>query len=97
VIVFFVLAVVLLPGWFAATQSTTTDDGPILNHLNAAISWFRHVVSLDVAAGQPSDVLYLENALGVATGGVINVGTFTEGQKQFLDYHRESVLLQARH
>jgi len=27
----------------------------------------------------------------------VNVGTFTEGQKQFLDYHRESVLLQARH
>jgi len=26
-----------------------------------------------------------------------HVGTFTQGQKQFLDYHRESVLLQARH
>src|SRR5580704_6979037 len=52
----------LPPGWFAGGQSTPTDNGQILNHLNAAISWFRHVVSLDVAAGQPSDVLYLENA-----------------------------------
>jgi putative restriction endonuclease len=37
------------------------------------------------------------NLMGVATNHIINVGTFTEGQKQFLDYHRESVLLQARH
>ena len=37
------------------------------------------------------------NRMGVATDRTINVGTFTEGQRQFLDYHRESVLLQARH
>jgi HNH endonuclease len=37
------------------------------------------------------------NRMGVETNKVVNVGTFTEGQKQFLDYHRESVLLQARH
>jgi hypothetical protein len=37
------------------------------------------------------------NRMGVATDRIVNVGTFTEGQKQFLDYHRESVLLQARH
>src|SRR5208282_3609701 len=35
--------------------------------------------------------------MGVATDRIINVGTFIVGQKQFLDYHRESVLLQARH
>jgi putative restriction endonuclease len=35
--------------------------------------------------------------MGIATDRVTNVGTFTEGQKRFLDYHRESVLLQARH
>ena len=35
--------------------------------------------------------------MGVATDRIINVGIFTEGQRQFLDYHRESVLLQARH
>jgi putative restriction endonuclease len=37
------------------------------------------------------------NLMGVATDCIINMGTFTEGQKQFLEYHRESVLLQARH
>jgi putative restriction endonuclease len=34
--------------------------------------------------------------MGVETNRIVNVGNFTEGQKQFLDYHRESVLLQAR-
>jgi putative restriction endonuclease len=37
------------------------------------------------------------NLMGVPTDHIINVGTFTQGQKQFLDYRRESVLLQARH
>jgi hypothetical protein len=37
------------------------------------------------------------NRMGVETNRIVTVGTFTEGQKQFLDYHRESVLLQARH
>jgi hypothetical protein len=37
------------------------------------------------------------NRMGVATDRLINVGTFSRGQKQFLNYHRESVLLQARH
>jgi hypothetical protein len=37
------------------------------------------------------------NRMGVETDRIVNVGAFTEGQKQFLDYHRESVLLQARH
>ena len=37
------------------------------------------------------------NRMGVATDRAIKVGTFAEGQKQFLDYHRESVLLQVRH
>jgi len=36
------------------------------------------------------------NLMGVATDRIINVGTLTEIQKQFLDY-RESVPLQARH
>lgn len=37
------------------------------------------------------------NRMGVETNRIVNVGIFTAGQKQFLDYHRESVLLQARH
>jgi putative restriction endonuclease len=37
------------------------------------------------------------NRMGVLTDRVLNVGTFTQGQKQFLEYHRNSVLLQAVH
>jgi hypothetical protein len=33
--------------------------------------------------------------MGIDTTGVINVGGFTTGQKQFLDFHRNSVLLQS--
>jgi putative restriction endonuclease len=32
--------------------------------------------------------------MGVETNRLVNVGAFTEGQRQFLDYHRTSVLLQ---
>jgi putative restriction endonuclease len=33
--------------------------------------------------------------MGVATDQAVNVGAFSEGQRQFLDYHRNSVLLRA--
>ena len=33
--------------------------------------------------------------MGVPVKGVINVGSFTDGQKTYLDFHRESVFLQA--
>jgi len=33
--------------------------------------------------------------MGIDTTGVVNVGAFTTGQKQFLDFHRNSVLLKA--
>jgi putative restriction endonuclease len=33
--------------------------------------------------------------MGIATDRVVNVGSFTEGQRQFLEFHRNSVLLKA--
>jgi putative restriction endonuclease len=33
--------------------------------------------------------------MGIDTTAAINVGVFTHGQKQFLDFHREAVLLQS--
>jgi putative restriction endonuclease len=33
--------------------------------------------------------------MGIDTLGIVNVGGFTSGQKQFLDFHRNAVLLQA--
>lgn len=38
----------------------------VLNHLNAAISWYRQLASTNEGAGKPSDTLYLENARGLA-------------------------------
>ena len=33
--------------------------------------------------------------MGVPTGSDLNVGTFSSGQRRFLEYHRDAVLLQA--
>lgn len=33
--------------------------------------------------------------MGIETEGLINVGGFSQGQRQFLDFHRDSVLLRA--
>jgi len=33
--------------------------------------------------------------MGIDTENVVNVGSFTEGQRAFLDFHRNSVLLRA--
>jgi hypothetical protein len=35
--------------------------------------------------------------MGVATNGAVNVGQFSERQRRFLEYHRNSVLLMAAH
>ena len=67
-IVFLIAVVSLLSmGWAATSPSPPVDEAAILNHLNAAIGWYRHVASLDVTAGQPSDELYLENARNSAS------------------------------
>lgn len=33
--------------------------------------------------------------MGIRTNQVVKVGAFTEGQKRFLDYHRDAVLLRS--
>lgn len=64
-----VVAAILLAaaGWAAAPQAPEVDRAAILNHLNAAIGWYRHLASLDSTAGQPSDALYLQNARASAS------------------------------
>jgi putative restriction endonuclease len=37
------------------------------------------------------------NRMGVATDRIVNVGTFTQGQMEFLEYHRDAVFLRAVH
>jgi len=51
----------------AAGQTAPSENDSILAHLNAAIGWYHQITSLDITAGQPSDVLYLENARNSAT------------------------------
>jgi small-conductance mechanosensitive channel len=62
-VVFLAAAGLLLSaGWAEQIQSPQGNSTAILDHLNAAISWYRHVATVDATAGQPSDELYLENA-----------------------------------
>jgi hypothetical protein len=35
--------------------------------------------------------------MGIDTTGTVNVGGFSSGQKNFLDFHRKMVLLKATH
>lgn len=58
----FVIAVVFCSFLVIHAETPPSDSSDILNHLNAAIRWYRQVEGVDVAAGQPSDVLYLQNA-----------------------------------
>ena len=46
----------------ASPQPAPSENNAILAHLNQAIGWYRHLTALDVTAGQPSDILYLDNA-----------------------------------
>ena len=34
--------------------------------------------------------------MGITPGAKVNVGLFTDGQRKFLDYHRENVLRMSR-
>ncbi len=50
----------------AAPDLPAQTGAAILNHLNAAIGWYRQVASIDQTAGKPSDALFLENARSLA-------------------------------
>jgi len=43
-------------------QTPQVPESAVLNHLNAAISWYRQLTAIDQGAGQPSDILYLSAA-----------------------------------
>ncbi len=67
---FFALAAALICTWTMAAQSTSPEKSAILAHLSFAISWYQRITGLDVTAGQPSDVLYLEDARTSAAGAL---------------------------
>jgi small-conductance mechanosensitive channel len=64
------VAIALSAGsWISQAQQPPTAS-TILNHLNAVITWYRHLAGADEAAGKPSDALYLENARSLARESV---------------------------
>jgi hypothetical protein len=44
------------------------------------------------ASGQP----FTLQLMGIETEKLVNVGAFTQGQKSFLEFHRDAILLQVR-
>lgn len=57
---------ITVAAWAEAPTALQIDNNAILNHLNTAISWYRHLSTADETSGQPSDVLYLQNARDLA-------------------------------
>ncbi len=56
----FLALVLVVAAW--AAQTAPSQSSLILAHLNQAISWYHRITALDIASGQPSDSLYLQNA-----------------------------------
>jgi hypothetical protein len=88
-----------LKPWRDATNDERLDGEngllltPSIDHLvDAGFISFENTGELIISpvAHKPS----LER-MGVATDRLVNVGSFTEGQKHYLDYHRDAVLLRA--
>ena len=50
----------------ASAQEAHPEDTAIIQHLNAAITWYKQLTSANESAGQPSDAFYLENARSLA-------------------------------
>ncbi len=47
-------------------QQAHAEDADIVQHLNAAITWYRQLASANDSAGQPSDAFFLDNARSLA-------------------------------
>ena len=49
-----------------AAKDAHPEDAVIVRHLNAAITWYKQLTSVNEFAGQPSDTFYLDNARSLA-------------------------------
>jgi len=50
----------------SSAQGASPEEAAIVQHLNAAITWYKQLESANEYAGQPSDAYYLENARTLA-------------------------------
>ncbi len=57
----------------------------VLDHLNAVITWYRQVKTADSAAGQPGDVVYLDNARTLARRSLQIAFQAAEAQAPIVD------------
>jgi len=69
-----VAAATILP-CLAAPQATSAqgahlEDAAVIQHLNAAITWYGQITRANESAGQPSDQFYLDNARSLAKQAV---------------------------
>jgi small-conductance mechanosensitive channel len=60
---------VALPGYTAQNPPSLARDA-VLNHLNAAITWYRDVTAKVQGVGLPSDAIYEDNARDIAAEAV---------------------------
>ncbi len=49
-----------------SAQEAHPEDAAIVQHLNAAITWYKQLTTVNESAGQPSEAFYLENARDLA-------------------------------
>jgi hypothetical protein len=70
----------------AWAQETMPEENAVVRHLNTAITWYRHLMAANAAAGEPSDAFYLDNARSLARQSV---------QLAFQSAEAEAALLRA--
>jgi hypothetical protein len=56
----------LAPPQAATAQESHPEDAAVIQHLNAAITWYNQLIAVNESAGQPSDTFYLNNARSLA-------------------------------
>jgi len=71
----------------AQQKPASPDADAIISHLNQVITWYRRVVALNAGAGEPGDVLYLDNAHKLATQAVQFAFQSATAQAALLNSH----------
>jgi hypothetical protein len=67
-------------------------DAEYRSSVRSGVHWFENdgILIISPVAHRPS-----LQRMGIETEKIVNVGGFTSDQKQFLDFHRNAVLLQS--
>jgi small-conductance mechanosensitive channel len=95
-----VIAVGTLPLCLAAPQTKPAppkpaaqvhpEDAAIIGHLDAAITWYKQLATINESAGQPSDAIYLSGARAMAKQVVVLAFQSAEAEAAVLRAEKES-------